>query len=235
MKISVAAISAVAMVTFIHGAWANDYIPSKAVSKTSVGPVTSASSSAAGAAARVGSVSASAPTVINNQFGGAGNGAAGGGGFRSGNWLSNLPAATAAAPEFGSGPCTGKGLGGSGQGVVGVSINFQGTEVECQIARLGNLDTISQRIQFAYLCKDEGREFQEAAANAGYPCPTGPADPAAPLAFAAPVVPPANQMPWLTPASAKQPVERPAWCGRAKITKQTTEASRTFIQQQCGG
>lgn len=100
--------------------------------------------------------------------------------YQANNSGGGLMAATAMAPGIVNyGPCPGSGVGVAGQVPGGgVSIGLGGGhEKECQIERLGNLQTAAQRIDHAYQCEKTNwlgmhdEDFRRATAKAGFPCP----------------------------------------------------------------
>lgn len=123
-----------------------------------------------------------------------------------------LPAASAVAPSFfGANPCVGSAASVGAQfQLFGMSFGGQNMDEVCRLLELGERAAAKE-----YLC-DASRDVRNALLRAGSPCI---ADRQAPVT-------PVNDNP--TPPA---PVHHPAWCKRARPT---TDASRAYVQEQCG-
>jgi hypothetical protein len=120
-----------------------------------------------------------------------------------------FPAASAYAPSFyGANPCTGPAasLGAQFQ-LFGLSVGGQSMDRVCQL-----LELHQPTAALEYLC-DQDSGVRNALARTGTPCIADRQTPVTPV------------------ADNSTPVQRPAWCKRAKPT---TEASRTYFMEQCG-
>jgi hypothetical protein len=120
-----------------------------------------------------------------------------------------FPAASAYAPSFyGANPCTGPAasLGAQFQ-LFGLSVGGQSMDRVCQL-----LELHQPTAALEYLC-DQDSGVRNALARTGTPCLADRQTPVTPV------------------ADNTTPVQRPAWCKRAKPT---TDASRTYFHQQCG-